>query len=385
MSKLLYTRFTKLIIDYLLLLNISISRRSDSKLHSSQDDHPITKLLNTTNGDYKFGMEVPDAMISDAIKKKAGYKYYMAKKVESEKTKIVEEPEEQHISPFKSRRGKGFMCYGDQVANVPNKLKKDGQKLKGLAVEDPTFQSLLDLQKRSKATRLEILRQKKQPVAGEGSSVAHNTYYSLSDTNSDATLYSSSSDKPEGSANETDDADESDMDLSDDNRDGDDDDARYGVFMHNKSTATSNSTYLSLTVTSSSLDSIQTLLDEIPANELTDFISHLVYTDAQTTSVVHNLEGNLELTSYILGASEVPLSTHVDVLATTTLMQEMFSEENAHHILSLPSISKENSLFYNNSPTKIPTSQSKESDAKGEKEYEEDQLQEGSRTEIQRI
>ncbi|GJW22960.1 hypothetical protein Tco_0033582 [Tanacetum coccineum] len=70
-------------------------------------------------------MEVLDYMISDAIKKKAGYKYYMAKKVESEKAKIVDEPEEQHVSPIKSRRGKGFMCYGDQVAYVPNKLKKD--------------------------------------------------------------------------------------------------------------------------------------------------------------------------------------------------------------------------------------------------------------------
>ncbi|GKD77616.1 hypothetical protein Tco_1340237 [Tanacetum coccineum] len=392
MSKLLYTRFTNLIIDYILSHNKSIPRRSDSKLHSSQDDHPITKLLSTTNGDYKFGMEVPDAMISDAIKKKAGYKYYMAKKVESEKAKIVDKPEEQHVSPIKSGRGKGFMCYGDQVANVPNKLKKDvvprktrsltiaeeavvgelansisiqeprsqrrrrsqltidsqtdeavadmynewGQKLKGPAVEDPAVQSLLDLRKGSKASRLESLRQKKQPVAGEGSSAAHNKYYSSSDTASDATLYSSSSDKPEESANETDDADESDMDLSNDNPHGDDDDARYGVFMHNKSTATPNSTYLSPMVTSSSLDFIQTLLDETPANELTDFMSHPVYTDAHTTSVVHNPEGNPELTSYISGASKVPLGTHVDVLATKTLMQEMFPDENAHHIPSLP-------------------------------------------------
>ncbi|GJY71162.1 hypothetical protein Tco_0474865 [Tanacetum coccineum] len=125
MSNLLYTRFTKLIIDYLLSLNKSIPRRSDSKLRSSQDDHPITKLLNTTNGDYKFGMEVLDAIISDAIKNKAGYKYYMAKKVESKKAKIVDKPKKQHVRPIKSGRGKGFMCYGDQVANVPNKLKKD--------------------------------------------------------------------------------------------------------------------------------------------------------------------------------------------------------------------------------------------------------------------
>ncbi|GKD14316.1 hypothetical protein Tco_1198723 [Tanacetum coccineum] len=65
MSKLLYTRFTMLIIDYLLSLNKSIPRRSDSKLH------------------------IPDAMISDVIKKKAWYKYYFAKKVESEKAKML--------------------------------------------------------------------------------------------------------------------------------------------------------------------------------------------------------------------------------------------------------------------------------------------------------
>ncbi|GJV57930.1 hypothetical protein Tco_1458935 [Tanacetum coccineum] len=206
MSKLLYTRFTKLIIDYLLSYNKSIPCRSNFKLHSSQDDHPITKLLSTTNSEYKFEIKVPDAMISDTIKKKAG------------------------------GRVKGFMCYGDQVANIPNKLKKDvmqkktrsltiikeavvdmynewGQKLKGLTVEDPTVQSLLDLRKGSKASRLESLRQNKQPVVGEGSSVAHNKYYSSSDIASDATLYSSSSNE---SANETDDADESDMDLSHD-------------------------------------------------------------------------------------------------------------------------------------------------------------------------
>ncbi|GJR78254.1 hypothetical protein Tco_0149039 [Tanacetum coccineum] len=225
-------------------------------------------------------MEVPDAMISDAIKKKAGYKYYMAKKVENEKAKIIEKPKEQHVSPIKSGRGKKFMCYGDQVAYVPNKLKKDalprktrsftiteeavvdmynewGQKLKGLVVDDPAVQSLLDLQKGSKSSRLESLRQKKQPVG-----------------------WRRIKQKSEESANETDDADESDMDLSDNNPHGDDDAARHGVFMHNKSTATPNSTYLS--------------------------------------------------------ASEVSLGTHVDVLATKTLMQEMFPYEKAHHIPSLP-------------------------------------------------
>ncbi|GKG57722.1 hypothetical protein Tco_0587320, partial [Tanacetum coccineum] len=65
--------------------------------------------------------------------------------------------------------------------------------LKGLAVEDPVVQSLLDLHKGSKASRLDSLRKKKQPVAGEGLSASHNKYYSSSKVNSDATIYSSSS------------------------------------------------------------------------------------------------------------------------------------------------------------------------------------------------
>nr|GEX36553.1 hypothetical protein [Tanacetum cinerariifolium] len=102
MSKLVYTYFIKLIINYFLSHNKSIPHRSSSKLHSSQDDQPITKLSNTTKSDYMFGMEIPDTMISDAIKKLAGCKFYMAKKVESK-------PKEQHISQVKSGRGKGLM------------------------------------------------------------------------------------------------------------------------------------------------------------------------------------------------------------------------------------------------------------------------------------
>ncbi|GJZ53238.1 hypothetical protein Tco_0608123 [Tanacetum coccineum] len=81
-------------------------------------------------------------------------------------------------------------------------------KLKGPAVEDLAVQLLLDFQKGSKSNRLKSLKQNKQAVAGEGSSVAHNKYYDLSDNDSEATLYSSSSDKIEESANENCDADE---------------------------------------------------------------------------------------------------------------------------------------------------------------------------------
>ncbi|GJU14944.1 hypothetical protein Tco_1142910 [Tanacetum coccineum] len=97
-------------------------------------------------------MEVPDAMISDAIKKKAGYTYYMIMIVE--------------------------------IANVPNKLMKDvvPRKTRSLTI---TEEAVVDI-------------------------------------DSDATLYSSSSDKTEESANKTEDADYSDMDLSDDSPHGDD-------------------------------------------------------------------------------------------------------------------------------------------------------------------
>ncbi|GJT81920.1 hypothetical protein Tco_1056262 [Tanacetum coccineum] len=180
-----------------------------------------------------------DTMISNAIKKSAGYNYYIAKKKESAKDKIVDEPEEQ--------------------LNVP---KKDvvPKRTRSLIIAK---EIVVDLQKGSKASRLESLMQKKQVVAGEGSSNAHNKHYADSDNDSDAILYSSCSEESE---NETDDADDSDIDLSNDNPQGDD----------------------------------ANLLNETTANELMDFMSNPVYTDAQTTSV------------------------------------EMFSDENVHHNANTP-------------------------------------------------
>ncbi|GJR53628.1 hypothetical protein Tco_1404149 [Tanacetum coccineum] len=247
-------------------------------------------------------MEIPDTMISYEIKKQVGYNFYIAKKKESSKDKIVDEPEEQRMSLVKSRRGKGFMCYGDQAVNVLNKDVVP-RKTTSLTIAEETVSKIL--QKGSKASRLESSKQKKQAVVGEGSSNAHNKHYADLDSDSDAIPYSLCSDITEESDNEPDDANDSDMDLSNDNLDRDDDVARFGVFMYNKSTETPYSTYFSPTVTSSSLDFSQNLLNETPANELMDFVSNPVYTDAQTTSMVIYLE-------------------------------EMFADENAHHIPSLP-------------------------------------------------
>nr|GEY21813.1 hypothetical protein [Tanacetum cinerariifolium] len=100
-----------------------------------------------------------------------------AKKAKSE-SKSAKEPEEQNVSPIKSERGKWYMHSGDYEEKASKMFKKDivprktnsygewGQKLKGLVVEDLTVQSLSDLQKGSKASRLESLRDYVSVVAG---------------------------------------------------------------------------------------------------------------------------------------------------------------------------------------------------------------------------
>nr|GEW66259.1 hypothetical protein [Tanacetum cinerariifolium] len=105
------------------------------------------------------------------------------KKEENEKAKVFEEPEEQNVSPIRSGKGKGYTRSSENEANVPKLFKKNvvprktwsltvveervaaehaTSKLKGPAVDDPAVQSLLDLRKGSKATRLESLKQKKK-------------------------------------------------------------------------------------------------------------------------------------------------------------------------------------------------------------------------------
>ncbi|GKE20952.1 hypothetical protein Tco_1432464, partial [Tanacetum coccineum] len=188
-----------------------------------------------------------------------------------------------------------------------------GKKLKGQVIEDPAVQSLLDLHRGSKESRLESLRQEKQLVGGEGSSATHENYYKFEDisaTDSDATQDFSRLDIDKANNDETDDSDNSDMDLSDDEPKRDDDAAGFGVFMYIKSLEPLKSTYLSPTVTCSYLEYIQSLLNKTPTHELTDLMSNPVYMDAHTTSAVANPEGNPE---------------------------EMFLDKVAYHISSPPS------------------------------------------------
>nr|GEU55179.1 hypothetical protein [Tanacetum cinerariifolium] len=149
------------------------------------------------------------------------------------------------------------------------------------------------------ADMLESLKQKKQPVAGEGSIAAHTKYYDNSKIDNDAILYSSCSNTSEESANETDAA------------------AGYGVFMYNKTTQTPNSTYL-------------------------DLMSYPVYTDAHTTSVVHNPKGNLEIDKLTISdlkglgleklklhyKNDVELEYHVDQLKAAVIYLDYLSPLN---------------------------------------------------------
>ncbi|GJT45476.1 hypothetical protein Tco_0954191 [Tanacetum coccineum] len=87
-------------------------------------------------------------------------------------------------------------------------------------------------------------------------------------------------DSSEESANEIDDVDNSDMDLTDDEPKGDDATARYG-----------------------------NRVNETPVKELTDLMSNQVYIDAHITSAVHNPEGNPEITK-ALNAQDAESSFH---------------------------------------------------------------------------
>ncbi|GKF22852.1 hypothetical protein Tco_0075174, partial [Tanacetum coccineum] len=99
-----------------------------------------------------------------------------------------------------------------------------GHKLKGPKVEDPTIQSLL--------SRLKSMKQMKQEVAGEGSSATHNKYHEFEDilaTDTEATQDSYRSDADEERNGETNDSDDSNMDLLKDEPRGDDDAAIWSV------------------------------------------------------------------------------------------------------------------------------------------------------------
>ncbi|GJV74540.1 hypothetical protein Tco_1506124 [Tanacetum coccineum] len=226
----------------------------------------------------------------------------MHKRIKSEKAKLVEEPKEQNISTVRSGKGKGYMHLEDQEVNVTSAFKKNdvARKTRSLTIADnivkvPVAVELVkSIRFEDQPNRLESLKQATQAVGGEGSSGTHNKYYqfeNISAADSEATQDSLRSNTNEERDDETDD---SDMDLSEDEPKGGDDAIRFGVFVYNKCIEPLKSTCLNPIVTTLSLEYIQSLLNEPLANELTNFLSNPVYTDAHTTSVVANPDGNPE-------------------------------------------------------------------------------------------
>ncbi|GJR16726.1 hypothetical protein Tco_0965253 [Tanacetum coccineum] len=188
----------------------SIPRRSNADMHSEEHDSLLSKMINTVDGEFKFGMEIPYTIINDAIKQLVRYKYYMIKKGQSEKGNAKEKLEDQNVSLMRSGRGKGYMCLVAvelaksvsikeqrlQQRKIMTRLKiekqvgkdvdkgyaaKRGLKLKGVATKDPAVQSLLALRKGYKESKLGHVRKEMQAGKGEGSSAARDDNYEFKD------------------------------------------------------------------------------------------------------------------------------------------------------------------------------------------------------------
>ncbi|GJU38664.1 hypothetical protein Tco_1191621 [Tanacetum coccineum] len=81
----------------------SIPQRSDAEMHSEGQDSPLTKLINTVDGKFKFEMDISDTMINDAIKQSAGYMYYKIKKDKSNQEVNVPIKPKKAVVPHKPR------------------------------------------------------------------------------------------------------------------------------------------------------------------------------------------------------------------------------------------------------------------------------------------
>ncbi|GJU36738.1 hypothetical protein Tco_1185092 [Tanacetum coccineum] len=284
-------------------------------MRSEEQDYPLSKLINIVEGELKFGMEIPETMITDAIKESSKYKYYKIKKDQSEKNNVEGEPEEKNVFHVVRGRDKVAVELSDSVSieeqriqqrkimtqlTIEKQVEKDveegyaaerGQKLKGAATEDP--------------------------AEDEKGLVLHNmTIMSLKTSQNQIVMQHEA--------------------LNGQKLTRDDGATGFGVFMHNKSKELPKFTSFSPTITCSYLEDFTNLLNDPSKQELTDLLSKPVFNDAQTTSVVPNLEGNLEVLSYLSGASEVPFGINVDVQATDFILQEMFAADADHQVSSPP-------------------------------------------------
>nr|GEV93148.1 hypothetical protein [Tanacetum cinerariifolium] len=216
-TKLRYPHFIKLIIDHLLSINKSLTRRSDAYIHSKEQDSFLSNLISSVDGVLKFGKDLPDFMINDAIKQSVVYRVYKYKKEQSEKDIDQVTLEEKNVSTIRRGRGKRYMCSSSSnlEVNVSSKLKNAVLRRKRII----NFADNL-IGSKDKAVylqnQLESMRQEMQAGRGKRSSASQDDEYEyFSNTDSDETLSSSWSSVDDKKYE----AEDSDMDIDDEDSD----------------------------------------------------------------------------------------------------------------------------------------------------------------------
>ncbi|GJV97078.1 hypothetical protein Tco_1548655 [Tanacetum coccineum] len=111
-----YPRFTKVIIDHILSKHNTLSKRPESWTHTIEYDAVVGKLRFVRKGEEhpKYGMSIPDVMMSDTIRNSAHYAKYLARSTGT-----------QSSVPTRRRRGKGTMSRKNVEVKVHTKKTKD--------------------------------------------------------------------------------------------------------------------------------------------------------------------------------------------------------------------------------------------------------------------
>ncbi|GJW31856.1 hypothetical protein Tco_0051888 [Tanacetum coccineum] len=223
--------------------NPQAARAAD--MHIEEQDYPLSKLINIVESELKFGMEIPETMINDAIKDKP----------------------KKAVVPRKART----ITIANNIVEQETVVVK---LAKYVSIEEHR------LQQRSKESRREHVRKEVTGSRGEGSSVAQDDNYKFeefSELESDATRNSSWPDTNKD--DDQDDTEDSDMDICNNDFDKADNDAvGFGVFVYNKSQELAKFTPISPIVTCSYMEDFTNFLNDPSEQELTDLLSKPVFT-----------------------------------------------------------------------------------------------------------
>ncbi|GKE32799.1 hypothetical protein Tco_1452121 [Tanacetum coccineum] len=122
-----YPRFTKVIINHFFSNRNSLPKRQASFINKIKYDSVLGKLKFIHKGEehQKYGMSIPDSMMSDAIRNSTHYMTYLAL---STNTKV-------NVPKVGKGKGKGLIGKKKPDADVHKEMKKDAMKKKDEAVK----------------------------------------------------------------------------------------------------------------------------------------------------------------------------------------------------------------------------------------------------------